>query len=131
MTQGVIHSDQEVSHMAETKTRRRGYFRTLEKRLEEAGGEVMKAWRAQARRDDRVGDLTYHGLQMLHGGAKFAARSLSRLEEATQPPHRMAPREPRPAAHEPAHPARRAPAATPAARPRPAPRAQKPGVSAS
>jgi len=117
--------------MAETKTRRRGYFRTLEKRLEEAGGEVMKAWRTQTRRHDRVGDLSYHGLEALHGGVKLAARSLSRLEEATQPPHRTARPEPHPPAHEPAHPARHAPAAAPAARRRPAPRPHSPEARAS
>jgi hypothetical protein len=113
--------------MAETKTRRRGNFRTLEKRLEDAGGEVMKAWRVQARRHDRVGDLTYHGLEMLHGGVKFAARSLSRLEEATQPPHRTARTEPHRPAEEPAHRATQAPAA----RRRPAPQPHQSGVRAS
>jgi len=106
--------------MAETKTRRRRYYRTLEKRLEEAGGEVMKAWRTQARRHDRIGDLTYRGLEMLHGGVKFATRSLGRLEEATQPPHRTARPEPHAPAQEPAHRAPHPPSATPAARRRPA-----------
>jgi hypothetical protein len=109
--------------MADKKTRRRSYFRMLEKRLEETGDEVMKAWRTQARRHDRVGDLSYHGLEMLHGGVKFAARSLSRLEEATQPPHRPA--------HEPAHRGPHAPAETSAARHRPAARPHEPEVSAS
>jgi hypothetical protein len=113
--------------MAETKTRRRGNLRMLEKRLEATGGEVMKAWRAQARRHDRVGDLSYRGLEVLHGGVKLAARSLSRMEEATQPPHRTA----RPEPHEPAHPVGHGPAATPAARHRPAPRPHEPEASAS
>jgi len=117
--------------MAETKTRRRGYFRMLEKRLEEAGGEMMKAWRAQAKRHDRVGDLSYRGLEMLHGGAKFAARSLSRIEEATLPPHRAARHEPHAPAAEPAHRARPAATPAPAARHRPASRPDEPEVSAS
>jgi hypothetical protein len=121
--------------MAETKTHRRGTIRSLGNRLEEAGGEVMKAWRAQAKRHDRVGELSYHGLEMVHGGVKFAARSLSRLEEATQPPRRAARPEPHepahPAPHEPAHHAGHAPAAPPAARQRPAARAHGPEASAS
>ena len=85
MTQGVIHSNQEVSHMAETRTRRRRYFRMLEKRLEEAGGEMMKAWRAQARRHDRVGDLSYRGLEILHGGAEAAWPPRSGSANAPRP----------------------------------------------
>ena len=117
--------------MAETRTRRRRYFRMLEKRLEEAGGEMMKAWRAQARRHDRVGDLSYRGLEILHGGAKLAARSLSRIEEATQPPHRAARHEPHAPAGEAAHRARPAAAPAPAARHRAAPRPDETQVSAS
>jgi hypothetical protein len=113
--------------MAERKTRRKGTIRALGRRLEVAGGEVMKAWRTQAERPDRVGDLSYQGLELAHVGAKLAARSLSRLEEATQPPRRTARREP----NEPAHPARHAPPAAPPARHRPAPRPQEPEARAS
>jgi hypothetical protein len=116
--------------MPERKTRPTGYIRAIEKRLGEAGDEVMKAWRAQAKRHDPVGDVSYRGLELLHGGAKLAARSMSRLEEATEPPHRTGRPEPHLPAHEPAHPAGHAPAATPAARHRPAP-PHKPEVSAS
>jgi hypothetical protein len=114
-----------------TKTRRSRCIGMLEKRLEKTGGELMKAWRTQARRHDRVGDLSYHGLETLHGGVQFAARSLSRLEEATQPPHRTARPEPHAPALEPAHRAPHASTATPAARPHPAPQPHEPEASAS
>ncbi len=74
--------------MAETKTGRRGYFRQLGRRLEEGADELMKNWKAQARRPDQVGDITYRGLELVHGGLGAAARSLTRLERATQLPHR-------------------------------------------
>jgi hypothetical protein len=86
--------------MAETKTLHAGYLGTLAKRLEEAGGEVMKAWRRRARRRDRVGDVGYRGLEVVHGGLELTIRSLNRLERATQPPHRAARQEPHPPAVE-------------------------------
>ena len=76
--------------MAERKTRHRGYLRTLAERLQEAGGRVMEAWRARARRRDPVGDISYRGLEVVHGGLELTVRSLSRLEHAVQPPHRAA-----------------------------------------
>jgi hypothetical protein len=111
--------------MAENKTPRRGYVRTLGSHLEEAAGEVMQAWRAQAKRRDRVGDVSYHGLEVVHGGLEVTVRSLSRLERATQPPHRAARPEPHPPAVETAirRPARHGPAPTASAhhQPRPEP----------
>lgn len=109
--------------MAETKSRRRGYFRKLGKRLEDAGDEVMGIWRTQAKRHDRVGDASYRGLEMVHSGLELATRALGRLERATVPPHRPAPHRPpahqpathQPATHQPAHPARPAPAPSRAA----------------
>ncbi len=80
--------------MAETKTGRRGYFRQLGRRLEEGADELMKNWKAQARRPDQVGDITYRGLELVHDGLGAAARSLTRLERATQLPHRAAKAEP-------------------------------------
>jgi hypothetical protein len=106
--------------MAEKKTRRSAHVSTLGKRLEAAADEVMRAWRARARRHDRIGDVSYQGLELVHGGLAFAARSLSRLEEATQPPQRTARPEPNP----PAHPAPDAPAQS-------APRRRAPGAGAS
>ncbi len=80
--------------MTETKTRRRGYLRQLASRLEQGGDQLMKTWKTQAKRPDRVGDVTYRGLELVHGGLGLAARSLSRLERATQQPHRTAKPEP-------------------------------------
>jgi len=107
--------------MAERKTWRDGVLGTLAKRMEEAGGEVMDAWRKRARRRDRVGDVSYHGLQVVHGGLELTVRSLGRLERATQPPHRAARHEPhQPAVEAPAERARR-PAAPPPRKRRPEP----------
>lgn len=76
--------------MPETRTGRRDYLGQLRKRLEKGGDEFMKGWKAQARRPDRLGDATYRGLELVHDGLGVAARSLSRLERATQLPHRTA-----------------------------------------
>jgi hypothetical protein len=86
--------------MTESKTRHAGYLRGLAKRLEEAGGEVMQTWRRRSRRRDRVGDVSYRGLEVVHGGLELTVRSLTRLERATQPPHRAAGQEPHPPAVE-------------------------------
>jgi hypothetical protein len=80
--------------MTQTKTGRRGYFKQLASRLEEGAGEFMKTWKTQAKRPDRVGDVTYGGLELVHGGFSLAVRSLTRLERATQLPHRAAKPEP-------------------------------------
>ena len=80
--------------MIETKTGRKGYLRQLARRFEEGAGEFMKTWKAQAKRPDRVGDVTYGGLELVHGGLRLTVRSLSRLERATQLPHRAAKPEP-------------------------------------
>jgi len=117
-------------HMAERKTRRRGYVTELAARFEEAGDQVMRAWRTRAKRRDPVGDVSYRGLEAVHGGLKVAIRSLSRLEEATQPPHR-APRHephPQPAEAETERPARTT-AATRTARPRPRPQPRSPATT--
>jgi hypothetical protein len=116
--------------MAESKTRRSGYLGTLGSRLEETAGEIMQAWRTQAKRRDRIGDVSYHGLEVVHGGLEVTVRLLSRVERATQPPHRAARPEPHPPAVEPAtgHPARHAPAPAASAHHRPRP---EPGPSAS
>lgn len=80
--------------MTETKTGRKRYLRQLASRFEEGAGEFMKTWKRQAKRPDRVGDVTYGGLELVHGGLGLAVRSLSRLERATQLPHRTATAEP-------------------------------------
>src|SRR5215470_7521087 len=76
--------------MAETKTWRRGYLAQLTTRLEEGADEFLKIWKTQAKRPDRVGDATYRGLELVHRGLRVAVRSLSRIERATQLPHRTA-----------------------------------------
>ena len=97
--------------MAERKIARRGSVRTLAGQLEEGAGQLLKGWKTQARRPDAVGDASYRGLELVHGGLGFAVRSLTRLEKATQPPHRPPKPEPRiPEHHAPAR-------ATPPARP--------------
>jgi hypothetical protein len=82
--------------MTERKIRRNGYVDALAKRLEEVGDEFMQVWRRRARRRDRVGDVSYRGMEVVHGGLELTIRSLNRLERATQPPHRAARHEPLP-----------------------------------
>ncbi|SRR6266545_1117813 len=80
--------------MTETNAERKGYVKRLATRLEEGADQVMKAWSAQAKRPDRVGEVSYRGLELVHGGLRVAARYLSHLERGTQPPHRPATPEP-------------------------------------
>lgn len=84
--------------MAEKKTARRGYLRDLPSRFEEGAEDVMKAWRTGAKRPDRIGDVSYHSLELLHRVVRIGVRALSRLEKETQPPTRTA----KPAGHVPA-----------------------------
>lgn len=63
--------------------------------LKQAAGQVkgaadglMRNWRSQAKRSDRVGDVSYRTLELVHRGADLAAKGLSQLEKATQPPAR-------------------------------------------
>jgi hypothetical protein len=118
--------------MTETKTPRMGYLRTLAERVEEAGGQLIHAWRSRARRRDPVGDVSYRGLEVVHGGLELTVRSLSRLERATQPPHRAARHEPHPQAGE----TEAGPAARPTAHPaqahrRPHPERTRPATTTS
>ncbi len=71
----------------------------------------MKAWKAQAKRPDRIGDVSFRLLELAHDGTELAVRSLTRVEKATQPPVRTA---------KPAAPAAVAEAAHAAPRPGPA-----------
>jgi hypothetical protein len=75
-------------------TERRGYLRQLASQFEEGAGVLMKTWKARAKRSDPVGDAAYRGLELVHGGLKLSVQSLSRLERATQPPHRASAPEP-------------------------------------
>jgi len=76
--------------MPETRTVRRSYLGQLGNRLETGVDEFMKGWKAQAKRPDRLGDVTYRGLELVHDSLGVAVRSLTRLERATQLPHRTA-----------------------------------------
>jgi hypothetical protein len=118
VTQCVIRSDQEVNEMAERKTARRGYLRRLADQLDESAGRFMKSWRTQARRPDAVGDASYRSLELVHGGLGVVVRSLTRMEKATQPPHRAPNPEPPVPQHHAARPHAHA-AEPPARRPRP------------
>jgi hypothetical protein len=101
--------------MAESKTASRDYLQRLADQLEEGAGRFMKRWKTRARRPDALGDASYRGLQLVHGGLGVAVRSLTRMEKATQPPHRAPKPEPpvpqqdgpRPHAHAAEPPARR------------------------
>jgi hypothetical protein len=60
----------------------------LPTQVKEAGEGALRALRSQARRPDRVGEVTHRTWELVNGGVGVAARSLSRLERATQPPAR-------------------------------------------
>lgn len=74
--------------MADMNTPRRGYVGNLARRLEEGSEDFLKVWKTGAKRPDRIGDVTYGALRLLHGGVGVAVRSLGRLEKATVPPAR-------------------------------------------
>jgi hypothetical protein len=87
----------------------------LPTQVKEAGEGAVRALRSQARRPDRVGEVTHRTWELVNVGVGVAARSLSRLERATQPPARTmnTPAKPagRPAARKTA--SRKPPAGTP------------------
>jgi len=60
----------------------------LPTQVKEAGEGALRALRSQARRPDRVGEVTHRTWELVNVGVGVAARSLSRLERATQPPAR-------------------------------------------
>jgi hypothetical protein len=78
--------------MAENKTRFPGFkvedLREVPTQVKSAADGAIRAWRTQAKRSDRVGDVSYRSLELVHGGLGAAVRSLGRLEKATQPPTR-------------------------------------------
>jgi hypothetical protein len=67
------------------RTARRVVDGTIPERVANDG---LKAVKSRARQRDVVGAATYRALELLHEGAGGAARALTRLEEATQPPAR-------------------------------------------
>jgi hypothetical protein len=69
-------------------------IRELPTRAREVADGALRALRDQARRPDRVGEVTHRTWELVHVGVGVAARSLSRLERAVQPPARamMTPR---------------------------------------
>lgn len=74
--------------MTKTRTGSEGYVEKLGTRLTEGAQQAVKAWKTQAKRTDAVGQVSYRGLELVHGGLGAAARSLGRMERATQPPQR-------------------------------------------
>ncbi len=56
---------------------------------ERAARTGLRVVKSRARRRDLVGVATYRALELVHEGAGTAARALTRLEEATQPPARQ------------------------------------------
>ncbi|HXM58119.1 MAG TPA: hypothetical protein VOB72_22160 [Candidatus Dormibacteraeota bacterium] len=80
--------------MAETRNGNADYIKRFSKRLGEFGEQFVKTWKTQAKRPDTVGEVSYRGLELVHGGLGVAARSLTRLEKATLPPHRTEKLEP-------------------------------------
>jgi len=62
--------------------------------VKQAAEGAVRVLRSQARRPDRVGEVTHRTWELVHGGVGVAARSLSRLERATQPPARTIKRAP-------------------------------------
>jgi hypothetical protein len=76
--------------MTETRTARKGYLKELTARVGDGAEQLMKTWRAEARRPGTRGEMSYRGLELVHGGFEVTARSLARMEKATQPPARTA-----------------------------------------
>jgi hypothetical protein len=64
------------------------FDRVLPAPIKKAADRGLRTLRGQARRPDRVGEVTHRTWEMVHGGVGVAARSLSRLERVTQPPAR-------------------------------------------
>jgi hypothetical protein len=60
----------------------------LPTQVKRAADRALRMLRGQARRPDRVGEMTHRTWEAVHDGVGVAARSLSRLERATQPPAR-------------------------------------------
>lgn len=60
------------------------------KTLEKTMTSGLRQVRTRARRHDLVGEAAFRALSLVHDGAGAAAKSLVRLEEATQPPARTA-----------------------------------------
>lgn len=73
-----------------TTRRRRGYVERLAARFDRGTRDALKIWKAGAKRPDRIGEVSYRTLELVHGGVGAAVRSLGRLEKATQPPARPA-----------------------------------------
>ena len=111
ITEAVENSATAVSEAAtkavESITKPRGGA-MLPERIALRGLGLVKA---RARRKDVVGEIAYRGLDLFHGSLKEVASTITRLEQASQPPARTA----RPAA-------KRASASTRTRRTRRAPR---------
>ena len=69
-------------------------LKELRTRAKEVADGAMQTLRDQARRQDRIGEVTHRTWELVHGGVGVAARSLTRLEHAIQPPARVMKRTP-------------------------------------
>jgi hypothetical protein len=69
-------------------------IKELPTQVKGAAEGAVKALRDQARRPDRVGEVTHRTWELVHGGVGVAARSLTRLEQVIQPPARVMRRPP-------------------------------------
>ena len=63
---------------------------TIQETARETAKSGLRFVKSQAKRRDMVGDATYRALELAHNGTGAAARALSRLQEAIQPPTRYA-----------------------------------------
>ena len=69
-------------------------IKELPTQVKQAAEGAVRALRGQARRPDRVGEVTHRTWELVHDGVDVAARSLTRLEKAIQPPARAMKRAP-------------------------------------
>jgi hypothetical protein len=76
--------------MTETRTAGKGYLKELTARVGDGAQRFMKTWKAEARRPGPRGEMSYRSLELVHGGLEVTARSLARMEKATQLPARTA-----------------------------------------
>ena len=74
--------------MIEAMSKRLDDIKELPTQVKRAPEEALRVLRSQARRPDRVGEVTHRTWELVHDGVGIAARSLTRLERVTQPPAR-------------------------------------------
>lgn len=62
--------------------------RELTGQVEKGATEAVRAWKREAERHDRVGEVSLRTLELVHRGLDIATRSLDRMTKATVPPTR-------------------------------------------